>query len=184
MRVQPVTVFIAFVGVFACLCSPVLAAPPTYTISGVVATGEGTGVEGVDAFIGEELAQAACGGFVVRIWGDLSTSVADAGGRQIVVRRLEIIHRPTITPVQRIPDGPVDGWAGMIHPECRVSQFDDYFERDDGQRFGVEADNEESSAKVTEACCEELPVKIWGYLFLGEDYDGRRIVVTRIEFVH
>ena len=142
------------------------------------------GVEGVDAFVGEALVQAACGGFVVRVWGDLSTSVADAGGRQILVRRLEVIDRPTITPVQEIPDGPVDGWAGMIHPECWASQFDEYFERDDGQRFGVEADNEESREKVIEACCEELPVRIWGHMLLDEDYGGRRIVVTRIEFVH
>jgi hypothetical protein len=48
MRVKPVAVFIAFVGVLACLCSPALAAPPTHTISGVVATADGTGVEGVD----------------------------------------------------------------------------------------------------------------------------------------
>ena len=40
MRVKPIEVFIAFVGVFVYLCSPVLAAPPTYTISGVVNTAE------------------------------------------------------------------------------------------------------------------------------------------------
>jgi len=146
--------------------------------------GQRYGIEGIDAFVEDKLAQAACGRFVMQIWGDLSTSASDAGGRQILVSRLEVVDRPILSPVEKIPGGPVDGWAGIIHPECRVSQFDDYFERDDGQRFGVESEDEEVREKMSGACCDELPVRLWGYLLLGEDYNERQIMVTGIELGH
>lgn len=145
--------------------------------------GERYGIEGIDTTVGEELAEAACGRHMIRVWGELSTSALDAGGRQIVVSRLEVVGGATPVAVEDIPEGAVVGWAGTIRAECRVSQFDDYFERDDGQRFGVEAVGEESMEKMIVACCEELPVRLWGRVYLEEEgYNGRHIIVTRIEF--
>ena len=107
----------------------------------------------------------------------------DAGGRQIVVDRLEVIGEPTVVPKVSIPDGPIAGWIGLIRAECWNSEFDEYFERDDGQRFGVEIADRALEEDMATACCEELPVRLWGRLVNGEGYEGRRITVTRIEFV-
>ncbi|MCD6175561.1 MAG: hypothetical protein J7K65_07340 [Planctomycetes bacterium] len=46
MRVK--TVLLRTSWVFFCLCTVAIAAPPTWTVSGVVATADGTGVAGVD----------------------------------------------------------------------------------------------------------------------------------------
>ena len=48
MRRKQGRVLIAFVGIFVCFSAHVTAAPPTHVISGIVATADGTGVEGVD----------------------------------------------------------------------------------------------------------------------------------------
>jgi hypothetical protein len=118
----------------------------------------------------------------VRIWGEVALAAPDAGGRQIVVSRVEVMELPSVAPVQEITEGPVERWSGTIRPECRSAEFDDYFERDDGQRFGVEPEGDEIAAAMVAATCDELPVLLWGEMVLEKDYDGRRIVVTRIEW--
>ena len=106
----------------------------------------------------------------------------DAGGRQIVVSRLEVTGLPSVAPVKEVAEGPVEEWSGTIRPECRSAEFDDYFERDDGQRFGVEPEGDEVAQAMVAATCDELPVLLWGEMVLENDYDGRRIIVTQIEW--
>ena len=145
--------------------------------------GERYGIDSVDESIRTELAEAACGRLSVRIWGELLPSAIDARGRQIVVDRLEVLGSPAIPPKEQIPEGPVDGWLGTIRPTCLGAQYDDYLERNDGQRFGVQPASEQVEMAIVEASCDELPVRLWGEMLLADDYDGRRIVVSRIESV-
>ena len=144
--------------------------------------GERYGVEGADAAIQADIAEAVCERASVRIWGEVALAAIDAGGRQIVVSRLEVMESPSVPPLQKVTEGPVERWSGTIRPECWSAEFDDYFERDDGQRFGVEPEGDEVAEAMVAAACDELPVLLWGNMVLEKDYNGRRIVVTRIEW--
>ncbi|MDI7277870.1 MAG: META domain-containing protein, partial [Anaerolineae bacterium] len=81
--------------------------------------------------------------------------------------------------------GPVEGWTGTLVKECAMAQFDDYFQRDDGLRCGVEGATEEVEAEIERLRCRPgTQVRLWGRLQTEiMDVNSRRIVVERLEVV-
>ena len=102
--------------------------------------------------------------------------------------------RPTNTPVEKPSDTPMpeplptptstDGWVGTIVKLAPGSQYDDYFERDDEQRFGIEAIDATVEQQIKELRWTGAQVQVWGQL-LSEvpDVEGRQIKVERIEAI-
>ncbi len=93
---------------------------------------------------------------------------------------------PTETP-DAIPTFPVDGWRGTIVRLPSLAQFDDYFEREDGERFGIEGTLENRAViepQIAEFRWTGAQVHVWGELIPDiPDCEGRRIAVDRIEAV-
>jgi hypothetical protein len=105
---------------------------------------------------------------------------------------------PTETPVPTVPDTPtetlvpqqgtpLDGWRGTIVKLPPGAQFDDYFEREDGQRFGIGGTAETIDVvkpQIDEFRWTGAQVQVWGELLTSvPDYEGRQIAVERIEAV-
>jgi hypothetical protein len=93
---------------------------------------------------------------------------------------------PTETPTPQ-QDTSVTGWRGTIVKLPLGAQFDDYFERDDGERFGIGGTIESSDAiepQIAEFRWTGAQVQVWGELLTSvPDYAGRQIAVERIEAV-
>ncbi len=79
---------------------------------------------------------------------------------------------------------PVDGWVGKIVDLPAGNQFGQYFERDDGERFDVGADNEDIWQQIREAKEEGAAVRIGGTMYRGVPADeARHIEIERIEIL-
>jgi hypothetical protein len=94
---------------------------------------------------------------------------------------------PTIanepTPVEP-PDFTVEGWVGAIGHLMPGSQFKDYFERDDGQRYGIEGATDALREQIVAYQWTGAQVRVWGQLRTDVPaYEGRSIQVERIETV-
>ena len=77
---------------------------------------------------------------------------------------------------------PVDGWIGTIVKLAPGSQFGGYFEREDGQRFGIGAVDDSVRAKVEDARWTGAQVKVWGQSVTNVPaYEGREVQVERLE---
>jgi hypothetical protein len=96
------------------------------------------------------------------------------------------LDTPTETPAPR-QDTSVTGWRGTIVKLPLDAQFDDYFERDDGERFGIGGTVETIDAvepQIAEFRWTGVQVQVWGKLLASvPDYAGRQIAVERIEAV-
>jgi hypothetical protein len=108
----------------------------------------------------------------VRIWGELLTGVLDVEGRQIQLERFEIEPRSQA----------VDGWVGTIVAFEPGAQHDDYFERDDGERYGIETADAKLAKRLETLRMDGSRVRVWGELLTGVlDVESRQIVVVEIE---
>lgn len=134
----------------------------------------------VEALIEEARCQSRA---VVKVWGRLESQAMDHGAAQIVAERVVIVevHAPPLA--ERGPgQEPVVAWQGRVHPFCRSRGADNYFEREDGMRYGIAAESEALREALHRAECEGYPVRVWGTLHKGvEDYRGTRIVLERLE---
>jgi hypothetical protein len=80
----------------------------------------------------------------------------------------------------------VDGWTGTIIKLPLGSQFDTYFERDDGERFGIQAMDVDPTVQrqIEDHRWTGTLVQVWGQLVSGiPDFEGRQVLVERIETV-
>lgn len=90
----------------------------------------------------------------------------------------------TATPQQGTP---VTGWRGTIVKLPSGAQFDDYFEREDGEQFGIGGMVENIDAVEPQIAAFRwtgAQVQVWGELLTSvPDYAGRHIAVERIEAI-
>jgi hypothetical protein len=115
----------------------------------------------------------------VQVWGRLSSGVSDVNACQINVIAIAVMGEP--------PAGApaaVDGWAGIIKPAPAGSEYDDFFEREDGQRFGVDSRDEDIQRRIGALRIAGTPVRVWGQLLSDvDDEEGRQILLARYELV-
>jgi len=75
----------------------------------------------------------------------------------------------------------VEGWVGTIVKLAPGSQFGDYFEREDGQRFGISTVDDTLRTQLQDARWTGARVQVWGSLLGGiPAYEGRSIQVERL----
>jgi len=75
----------------------------------------------------------------------------------------------------------VDGWTGTIVKLDSMAQYDDYFLRTDGERYGIDGSLAGLSAQIESARQQGTAVQVWGWLETGvPNVNGRRIVVKRL----
>ena len=80
----------------------------------------------------------------------------------------------------------VDGWTGTIGKLPWGSQFGIYFERDDGERFGIHAMGGDAAVngQIETTRWTGARVQVWGELIEGiPDVNGRQIQVERMEIL-
>jgi len=137
------------------------------------------GIESRDADIEAQIVALRDTGTTVHVWGTLLHNVPDVNATQILVTRLEVPEHPE---PPEIIEEPVEGWVGTIGQLLPGSQFKDYFERDDGQRYGIEGASDTLREQVKAYQWTGARVRVWGQLLTNVPaYGGRAIQVTRIE---
>ncbi|KPL21082.1 MAG: hypothetical protein AMJ93_10440 [Anaerolineae bacterium SM23_84] len=132
------------------------------------------GIDAADEDLQNRIATLRTVGSRVRIWGTLVLDVSDVEGRQIQLERYELESKSE----------PVVAWVGTIVQFEPGAQYDDYFEREDGQRYGIETPDPKLTKRLEMLRDEGARVKIWGELVSDvPDVEGRQIRVTEIEVV-
>lgn len=139
------------------------------------------GIAGQDPAISSQLQSLRDTETPIRIWGQLTYGVADVNGTQISVTAIEVLG-PAPQPTGMVMVA--EGWVGKIIALEAGSPYDDYFERDDGQRYGIKAHDAKLAAKLETLRAEGAQVRIWGQISYGiSDVEERQILVTEIEAV-
>jgi hypothetical protein len=141
------------------------------------------GIDSLDPTLAAQLESLRDTGTVIRVWGELTAGIPDWNGTQIQVTRIEIPEPPK---PPEITEGLVEGWAGKIGKFPWGSQFGTFFERDDGQRFGIQALGADAAVRqrIETYQWTGAQVRVWGRSIAGiPDVNGRRIEVERIEAV-
>jgi len=139
------------------------------------------GIESLDPDIQAQIVALRDTGTTVHVWGTLHRNVPDYGGVQIQVTRIEV---PAPSQPPEITEGPVAGWVGTIGKLPWDAQFESFFERDDGQRFGIQARDADAaiSQRIETYRWTGAQVQVWGRWIAGiPDVNGRRVEVERIE---
>jgi putative hemolysin len=142
----------------------------------------GYGIGSIDPAIREQLATFRDTGVTVRVWGQLRAGVPDAFGSQIDVTRIEAMgDLPTPAPES---GAVVDGWAGSVVKLPPGNQHGQYFQRIDGESFGIGTSDEALRAQIGDAAWTGAQIRVWGELFTGVPaVEARHIEVERIEVV-
>lgn len=136
--------------------------------------GQKFGIDSTDEDMQKRIAALRTVRARVRIWGRLVLDVPDVEGRQIKLERYEL------APVSE----PVDGWVGAIVKLDPGAQYDDYFERDDGQRYGIETPDPKLAIRLATLREAGARVQVWGELLSDvPDVEARQIRVVEIEVV-
>jgi hypothetical protein len=136
------------------------------------------GIESLAPTIQAQIVALRGTGATVHVWGTLHHNVPDYNATQIQVTRIEVQE-----PVEP-PDVTVEGWVGTIGQLLPGSQFRDYFERDDGQRYGIEGTTDTLREQIAGYQWTGAQVRVWGQLQTDVPaYEGRSIQVERIEAV-
>jgi hypothetical protein len=146
-----------------------------------IVTGDQYGIESLDPDIQAQIVALRDTGTTVYVWGTLYHNVPDFNATQIIVTRLEI-PKPPEPP--EITEEPVEGWIGTIVKLPIFTQFDTYFERNDGERFGIEAMDVDPTIRqqIEDYRWTGALVQVWGRLVTHVlDFEGRQIQVERIE---
>jgi hypothetical protein len=83
--------------------------------------------------------------------------------------------------IEPLPE-PVEGWVGTIVKYPPGFHLDDYFEREDGEQFGIIGMNGDLQEQIEDYRWTGAQVQIWGQGFPGlADAGGYHIVVERVE---
>jgi LysM repeat protein len=132
--------------------------------------GEKFGIDSTDESIRQQITQKRDTGRTVYIWGTLQRDVPDVNGVQINVTRIE--ESTTIS---------VD-WVGKIVALGAGEQYDDYFERDNGERYGIISNDDAVKASIVGFRSSGKWVRVVGQMTTHvPDAYTRQIVVTQIE---
>jgi len=153
----------------------------------------GYGIESPDPALAAQLAGLRDTGTSIRVWGELVCPTMAPFGTGITVNRIEIVGEPPApvpppTPVPT-PTPPevgesVEGWIGTIVQFPPGSQYGYYFERNDGQRYGIEGADDAVRGQIEEYRWTGAQVQVWGRLHTGVPAPGgRSIQVERIEAI-
>ena len=133
--------------------------------------GKQYGVGSADASIAQKLVDLRDTGKIVFLWGTLEQNVPDVNGVQINVTRIES---------SELKD--VDGWTGKILRLPTGAQYDDYFERDNGDLHGITASDPTIQEEIKDYRWSGALVKVWGKILTNApDYNGSQIIVEKIE---
>jgi hypothetical protein len=146
-----------------------------------IVNGDQYGIESLDPDIQAQIVALRDTGTTVHVWGTLHHDVPDYNATQIQVTRLEVQETPG--PFE-VTEEPVEGWVGTIVKYPLLFQLDDYFERDDGEQYGIAAlDMDPTIQEQIEALrWTGAQVQVWGQLLIGAlDAGDRQIQVERIE---
>ena len=146
-----------------------------------IVTGDQYGIESLDPDIQAQIVALRDTGTTVYVWGTLYHNVPDFNATQIQVIRLEVPEAPE---PPEITEEPVEGWIGTIVKLPIFTQFDTYFERNDGERFGIEAMDVDPTIRqqIEDYRWTGALVQVWGRLVTHIlDFEGRQIQVERIE---
>ena len=152
------------------------------------------GIDSTDSALGAQLAGLRDTGTPIRVWGQVECGVLDAHGSHIEVNRIEVVGEappvpmppPTPAPTPTPPEvgDSVEGWIGTIVQLTPGSQYKDYFERNDGQRYGIEGADDAVRGQIEGYRWTGAQVQVWGRLHTGVPaYGGRSIQVERIEAI-
>jgi hypothetical protein len=137
------------------------------------------GIESSDPALAAQLQALRDTQTPVRVWGRLTCGVMDVNACQISVLGIAVVGQP---PAEA--PAAVDGWAGTIKPLPAGSEYDDYFEREDGQRFGITSTDDDMRRRIGAVRTAGVPVRVWGQLLSDvPDVEGRQIQVERYELV-
>ncbi len=83
---------------------------------------------------------------------------------------------------EAVPSPAVDGWVGTVVKLDSMAQFDDYFQRLDGERYGIDGSAAGLTSQIESARQEGTRIRVWGRLLTEvPDVGGRQIVVERLE---
>jgi hypothetical protein len=135
------------------------------------------GVDSTDSALAAQIEGLRDTGTTVRLWGSLTAGIPDVNGAQIDVTAIELPSGPE-------PPSPmsVDGWVGVIVKLGADAQYDDYFERDDGERYGIDGKDEDMQKRIIALRTVAARIRIWGHLTLDvPDVEGRQIRVERFQ---
>jgi putative hemolysin len=139
------------------------------------------GIESLDPNLQAQLASLRDTGQTVRIWGTLYHNVPDYNATQIQVTRIAVQQPPAPLPVT---EEQVEGWIGTIGRFPPGAQLKDYFQRDDGQGFGIWGATDAAKKHIEMHQWTGAQVQVWGKLISGiPDFENRQIQVERIEAV-
>jgi len=141
------------------------------------------GIESLDPEIQAQIVALRDTGKTVHVWGTLHHNVPDYNAAQIQVTRIEV---PEVPKPPEITEGLVDGWTGTIGVFPWGSQFEGFFERNDRERFGIDAKDADAAVRqqIETYRWTGAQVQVWGRLLTNvPDVNGRQILVERIEAV-
>jgi hypothetical protein len=141
------------------------------------------GIASLDPNVQAQIVALRDTGMTVHVWGTLHHNVPDYGAVQIQVTRIEVPEPPK---PPEITAEPVEGWRGTIGKLPWDAQFGIFFERDDGQRFGIQALDMDAAVRerIETYQWTGAQVQVWGRLITGiPDVNGRRVEVERIEAI-
>jgi hypothetical protein len=142
------------------------------------------GIDSLDPTLAAQLESLRDTGTVIRVWGELTVGIPDWNGTRIQVNRIEVVGEPPSPLV--VADETVDGWIGAVGKYPWGSQFEGFFERNDGERFGIDAKDADAAVRqqIEAYRWTGARVQVWGRLLTNvPDVNGRQILVERIEAI-
>jgi len=175
MRAKPVeVVVVSAIAVFLYVCSPAIAAPPTFTISGVVASGDGMGIEGVDV-IGDNGAGSA----VTGANGSYSINVSNRWSGTVTVSKEGWLITPSSRTYEKVSENLTNEDYAAYQPK-----ISGYVREADGTALGgtdVSTNDEISTASSVDGYYEVFVPYNWsgsvsastaGYYFADKSYSN------------
>lgn len=148
------------------------------------------GVESSDAESNRQLELVRDTLTPVQVWGTLTCGVPDVNGCQLDVTRLLLVGEPlaptpTSEPASSEGEGePVEGWVGTVVDLPPGNQFGQFFQREDGEEFGIGTPTDAVREQISEARSTGARIRIWGTLYTGVPAtEARTIEVDRVEFL-
>jgi len=139
--------------------------------------GEGFGIGSIDDLVGQSIEEMRKSGEQFLVWGNLRTDVPSYAGRYIDVEYVK-----SIGPVPSPEAEEVEGWVGRVVTLPFGSQHRYYFERVDGEGFGIGSIDDLVGQSIEEMRRSGEQFLVWGKLRTDvPSYAGRYIDVDAIK---